>query len=1109
MKRRLLGGFLALVMVLGLMPASAYAQEETGGLTECICETACTAESMNAECPHCSVEDASPEDCGKYVSAEDDQTDAPAIISDEDTSDTQTGDSAKAPTEGSTDTGTQTDMPAETPVGDTTDTGTQTDAPVENPAEDTSNNGDPSDDTLTNTGAPNASVELNLEEVLADAAVMGTYDAEPVVESHAHPVCGDSECSDHDDAIEWTPISSFEGIEKDGNYYLEQDVELIGVWSIDNNINNINLCLNGHSITNAASMYTISIPKNKIFTISDCQNKGKITASTGQGISNFGTFNMYGGTITITSNQGVYNAGIFNMYGGTITGCSCGVNNKGNATINMSGNVTITGNGKDGTQNNLDLSSNTSITVGNDRMGEKASVGITGKLDQTVVTGTTNATAFTCDNTDHELVDNGAGGLKIAEKSVTINSVTLLNTVSGEAMTNNRKVYDGHAVAYREGTYEPEVSGVVLSYTWQKQVTGNKYTDMTGNAAPSEAGNYRLHVEAKRGTSLLGTENYDFTIAKADGSGTVTMTGWTYGNTANNPVPASTTNGTDNVTYQYKDKEAEDSTYTDNKPTNAGTYTVKATFAATDNYNEATATADFTIAKAEITINITGGSYEYNGAAQEPTEISVSDNKVAADALIKTYKGTDGTTYSSNKAPSNVGKYTMTVSVPEENLNYTGSATCDFEITKKPLNVIVTAEDKTYDGTTTATVSATLNMNDVIEADKEKVALDAAGVTAAFADNIVGENKNINITGSYILTGAAASNYELVQPTGITASIKAYTATGKEYSTTTGEWSNQNFVVTAAEGWLVSTTNTADGTWTDSLTASEENSNGTLEFYVKNTSSGIISEKITEHYKIDKTAPVISGADNGKTYDSAVTLTITDENLASAKVNGTAVTLTEGKLTLNPAEGTQTVTATDKAGNSTSLTVTVNKKDEAGKDETGKDETDKDKTKKDDAVAKKAPVIIQGDNAKVTQGTKKTLSFTSDAEFADFLRVEVDGKTLDSQHYTVASGSTVVTLNADYVAGLSVGEYRLGIVSENGTATARFTVEKKKGSSSSRTHNSDDTTNGAAAATEASDTSSIQSAATGDNTDIQLYLLLVLASIGGIAGIAVRRKRTV
>ncbi len=89
-------------------------------------------------------------------------------------------------------------------------------------------------------------------------------------------------------------------------------------------------------------------------------------------------------------------------------------------------------------------------------------------------------------------------------------------------------------------------------------------------------------------------------IAKTDGNASVTIDGWTYGETASTPVPVSETNGTDNVTYYYKAKTAEDSEYTTDVPVNAGEYTVKAVFAATDNYPEISETDDFEIAKAEI-----------------------------------------------------------------------------------------------------------------------------------------------------------------------------------------------------------------------------------------------------------------------------------------------------------------------------------------------------------------------------------------------------------------------------------------------------------------------------------------------------------------------------
>ena len=76
---------------------------------------------------------------------------------------------------------------------------------------------------------------------------------------------------------------------------------------------------------------------------------------------------------------------------------------------------------------------------------------------------------------------------------------------------------------------------------------------------------------------------------------------------------------------------------------------------------------------------------------------------------------------------------------------------------------------------------------------------------------------------------------------------------------------------------------------------------------------------------LDNTAPVVSGIENGKTYCEAQTVTVTEEYIESVKVNGTAVTLdANNQFVLNPADGTQTIVVTDKAGNETSVTVTVN-----------------------------------------------------------------------------------------------------------------------------------------------------------------------------------------
>ena len=88
---------------------------------------------------------------------------------------------------------------------------------------------------------------------------------------------------------------------------------------------------------------------------------------------------------------------------------------------------------------------------------------------------------------------------------------------------------------------------------------------------------------------------------------------------------------------------------------------------------------------------------------------------------------------------------------------------------------------------------------------------------------------------------------------------------------------------------------------------------------------------------VDETLPVISGIKDGETYYGDTVVTIDEENLATVTVNGESVTVTDGKFTLKPAQEKQTVIVTDKAGNSVTVTVTVNNADhsDAGLSGTG------------------------------------------------------------------------------------------------------------------------------------------------------------------------------
>ena len=173
--------------------------------------------------------------------------------------------------------------------------------------------------------------------------------------------------------------------------------------------------------------------------------------------------------------------------------------------------------------------------------------------------------------------------------SVTING----GTVTASASSN------GDAKAFSD-PFETSVAIELLDMKVGDSKENATTTTNTGN------------VSEKKYVYIKVNESEDITP-------TVSITGWIYGEyskTANAPsVTGNTGNGT--VTYSYKVKDAEDSTYTSTVPTDAGDYTVQASIAAAGKYKAGSATADFTVSKADPTIKApTTQELSYTGTAQ-------------------------------------------------------------------------------------------------------------------------------------------------------------------------------------------------------------------------------------------------------------------------------------------------------------------------------------------------------------------------------------------------------------------------------------------------------------------------------------------------------------
>jgi trimeric autotransporter adhesin len=88
----------------------------------------------------------------------------------------------------------------------------------------------------------------------------------------------------------------------------------------------------------------------------------------------------------------------------------------------------------------------------------------------------------------------------------------------------------------------------------------------------------------------------------------------------------------------------------------------------------------------------------------------------------------------------------------------------------------LTANDKTYDGTTTATINSNgISLNGVIAADAANVSLSTNGCTAVFTNQNTGNGIAVTV-GGLTLTGSAAGNYTLAQPI-LSANIMPATVT--------------------------------------------------------------------------------------------------------------------------------------------------------------------------------------------------------------------------------------------------------------------------------------------------------------------------------------------
>ena len=486
-----------------------------------------------------------------------------------------------------------------------------------------------------------------------------------------HPICGET-CT-HDGihpALVWEGITELADATKAGNYYLMNSVTRTtnGSWFCNNDVN---LCLNGYSITAEHDSYTIRVQKDAKLTLTDCGgNSGMIThgsdkMGSGVMVNADCSFTMYGGTIcgntAADSGSGVIvNGGSrFTMYGGAITGnntigdISCGgVYVASNGTFTVSGAAKIQNNWRNGTlQNgvyvqgsgtasNVGLTPDTTITIG-EGLTEEARIGVSKRLPVTAADNVIMATGaakeldykkiFPLDvnNPYYSVIRDGAGNLSIhlhehGWKYQLSGDGATVTAVCNDAATCPTDGGNGGSVTLKAPaadmlTYDGTAKRVTLDGSFVKDKTIPTEVKVTYNVkdgdvlegAPANAGTYTASITCIGADDKSVTASVDYTIEKA----TLTAGDFTVTSPANlvydGEAKYATVSST-KINGNYIHVEYEDASGTLDQAIKAGTYKVLVTANGDPNYNEASQLSDpawtFTIQKAKPVIQLTAST---------------------------------------------------------------------------------------------------------------------------------------------------------------------------------------------------------------------------------------------------------------------------------------------------------------------------------------------------------------------------------------------------------------------------------------------------------------------------------------------------------------------
>ena len=534
---------------------------------------------------------------------------------------------------------------------------------------------------------------------------------------------------------------------------------------------------------------------------------------------------------------------------------------------------------------------------------------------------------------------------------VTANITPLTLNVTGATAAS--KTYDALRTVAISGGVISAISGdtVVLSTTNRaglfsdKNVGNGKTVTVSGYAiSGTDAGNYAL-VQPTSVTADIAALTLNITSATAANKTYDALLGATISGGAISIIAGDTvTLDTTNRAGVFADKNVGSG-----KSVTVSGYAISGADAANYALAQPTGlTADIT----HLALNVTGATAA-NKTYDALLAAAVSGGAISAvvgDTVNLVSSGRVGVFADKNVANGKavtVSGYTIT-GADAGNYYLVQPAVITADITQLTLNVTgATASHKTYD----ALVVAAISGGTISAISGDTVVLDTTNRAGVFADKNVGTGKSVTVSG-YTISGAAAANYALAQPTGVTADITPLTlnvtgatAASKTYDALLGAVVSGGAITAIAGDAVTLDTTTRAGAFADknvaigkAVTVSGYTLSGTdAGNYSLVQPTGLAADitaltlNVTGATAANKTydallGAVISGGAISVIAGDAVTLVSTnraglfaDKNVA----NGKSVTVTGYSLTGTDAANYSLVQPTSVTADITALTLTV------------------------------------------------------------------------------------------------------------------------------------------------------------------------------------------